>query len=99
LSCCFIWGITIQFLYGISLALIDDVAILSIVLIMLHLTWKKRVTAGIKLGCYTLAVTFLGFGIRGLSHFFQSKGIGMQVGLLVARSIILMICTTLNCNG
>ena len=54
LSCCFIWGITIQFLYGISLALIDDVAILSIVLFMLHLTWKKRVTAGIKLGCYTL---------------------------------------------
>ena len=96
---CFVWGITIQFSYGISLALIDDVAILSVALIMLYLTLKNRVSAGKKLGGYTLAVVFFGFGIRGVAPFFQSKGTGMQVGLLIARTLILMFCTSLNCNG
>ena len=96
---CFIWGITIQFLYGISLALIDDIAILSVALIMLYLTLKNRVSAGKKLGGYTLAVIFFGFGIRGVAPFFQSKGTGMQIGLLIARTLILMFCTSLNCNG
>ena len=95
---CFVWGITIQFLYGISLALIDDVAIFSVASIMLYFTLKKRVSAGKKLGGYTLAVAFFGFGIRGIAPFFQSKGTGLQIGLLIARTIILMFCTSLNCN-
>ena len=98
LSGCFIWGIIIQFLYGISLALIDDCAILSVVLIMLYYTLKKRATAGRKFGGYTLAVTFFGFGIRGISPAFQNKGVLIQIGLLIARTLILMFCTTLNCN-
>ena len=98
LSGCFIWGIIIQFLYGISLALIDDCAILSVVLIMLYYTLKKRATAGRKFGGYTLAVTFFGFGIRGISPAFQNKGVLIQIGLLIARTLILMFCTSLNCN-
>ena len=98
LSGCVIWGLTIQFIYGISLGLADDIAILSIIGIMLYYTLKRKSTGGKKFGSYTLCVAFLGFAARGLSGFIDSKKGIKQIGILIARTIILMFCCTLNCN-
>ena len=95
---CFIWGIILQIIYGLSLALIADAVLCSIASIMLFYTLKKRSSAGIKFGAYTLCVAIVGFGVMGVSTFFVNKGIGISVGLLVARTLVLMFCTSLNCN-
>ena len=93
---CTIWGALLQKEYGINLAIFDDVAIFSLASIMLFYTLKKRAITGKKLGCFIMIVAFGGFMIRGFSFLFITGDVLIGVGLLIARTFILIYCITMN---
>ena len=49
--------------YGINLAMIDDIFIIALATYMLILTLKGNSTGECKIGCISLLITFVGFGV------------------------------------
>ena len=95
---CSIWGISLNSIYGINYSLIDDIILFLLASIMLYLTIRKRTTCETKLGVLTLILTFLGFVVRGLATAFFNIAVLKFVVLLIIRTLILVFCTTFNCN-
>ena len=95
---CTIFGIVLQIIYGINIALIDDALICSLASIMLFFTLKNKSTNILPLGLYTIAITIGGFLIRGYSFNYISGKVLLAVGYFMARNFILMFCISVNCN-
>ena len=93
-----ILSIIFQIFYGINIGLIDDIAMIVLATIMIIYTKKGKSTAQCQIGCLTLSITFIGFGIRGGSCFMVKKEMTKYFYIILSRTLILFFMTSFNCN-
>ena len=92
-------SISIQiFDYGINLAMIDDICITALATYMLILTVKGYSTGECKIGCITLLITFVGFGVRGGGAAIVKGNLSKYIIIFIIRTLILFSVTIYNCN-
>ena len=84
--------------YGINLAMIDDICITALATYMLILTLKGYSTGECKIGCISLLIAFVGFGVRGGGAAIVKGNIFVYIIIFIIRTLILLFVTTYNCN-
>ena len=91
-------SIGLQFYYGFSVNLIDDVLLFILATIMLFLALKGESSASCKLGCYNLFLFFCGFPIRTVGHVMNDNEKGMLwIFLAIIRTVFVMLIVSFNC--
>ena len=93
-----ITSIGLQFYYGFSVNLIDDVLVFILATIMLVLALKGESCASYKLGCYNLFLFFCGFPIRTVGHILNENEKGMAwMAIAIIRTVFVMLINSFNC--
>ena len=80
------------------LCLIDDVLLSILATIMLVYSIKGYSTKGCKIGCYTLTIMFIGFGVRGVGMVLVTKNGNQYFLLFFIRSLVVFSLIGFNCN-
>ena len=83
--------------YGINfLAMIDDISIAALGTYILILSLKGYKTGSCKLGCITLIICFIGFGVRGVGSILVKRNLMKYIIIFLVRTIILIFATQFN---